>query len=55
MVFIRAVFFLLAGYHTYDNLNGVTVPNVLHLTPLLVLSHAIYEYRRLMHEAWAPT
>jgi hypothetical protein len=51
MILVGGAFFLLAGYHIYEDLDGVTIPVILHLVPLLVLSYAIYEYRRLMREA----
>lgn len=51
MIVVGILFFLLAAYHIYADLLGGGVPLIIHLVPIAVLAYALYEYRRLIHEA----
>jgi len=51
MIVVGVAFILLSVFHIHEDLLGAPLAPAVHLVPLLILGYAVYEYRRLIHEA----
>jgi predicted acyltransferase len=51
LIMVGIIFLMLAAYHIYSDMSGAPISLAYHLSILIVLAYAVYEYRKLIRQA----